>query len=300
MSSADRILRRSPLQTAAGMVNGSRLSALAFHGVDDPENFSWQMDYLVRHYHPVSILEVSSAVAYGRPLPSRSVLVTFDDGHRSVLEHAMPIMAERGIPGVAFVIAGLISTDEDYWWSAVEALVGAGGELASRPDESVTELVRYLKTIDNGDRLAALRELESSAGAPPARRHQLEDSELRILQSAGIDVGNHTWTHPCLNRCDAETTRREIESAHTRLADILGEPPTWFAYPNGDWSFEAEAVLSDLGYSIGFLFDHRPTDLTAEPLRLSRLRVNSDTRPDRFATILSGLHPMNHHARGRN
>lgn len=282
------------------MVNSGRLSVLAFHGVDDPENFSWQMDYLARHYHPVSMIDVNQAVASGEPLPSRSVLVTFDDGYRSVLEQAMPIMTERGIPGVAFVIAGLISTDEDFWWSAVEDLVGAGGQMAERPDDSGPELVRYLKTIDNRDRLAALDELEASAGGPPARRPQLDETDLRTLRSAGIEVGNHTWAHPCLNRCDEETTRREIELAHTRLAAILGEPPTWFAYPNGDWSPEAEAVLFDLGYSIAFLFDHRPTDVTADPLRLSRLRVNSDTLPDRFATILSGLHPMIHHARGRD
>ena len=36
------------------------------------------------------------------------------------------------------------------------------------------------------------------------------------------------------------------------------------------------------------------------PLRLSRVRVNSDTSLDRFAIILSGLHPALHHARGRS
>jgi peptidoglycan/xylan/chitin deacetylase (PgdA/CDA1 family) len=36
-------------------------------------------------------------------LPERSVLVTFDDGDRSVLERALPIMAARGCPGVMFV-----------------------------------------------------------------------------------------------------------------------------------------------------------------------------------------------------
>jgi hypothetical protein len=34
-------------------------------------------------------------------------------------------------------------------------------------------------------------------------------------------------------------------------------------------------------------------------MRLSRLRVNSDTGLDRFALILSGLHPTLHRARGR-
>jgi hypothetical protein len=37
----------------------------------------------------------------------------------------------------------------------------------------------------------------------------------------------------------------------------------------------------------------------ANPLRLSRLRVNSDTSLDRFDTVITGLHPALHHARGR-
>ena len=34
--------------------------------------------------------------------------MTFDDGHRDVLDVAMPMLRERGIPAVAFAVAGLI------------------------------------------------------------------------------------------------------------------------------------------------------------------------------------------------
>jgi len=61
------------------------------------------------------------------------------------------------------------------------------------------------------------------------------------------------------------------------------------------------AAAKRAGYSIGFLFDHRAGPLDPpDAMAISRVRVNSDTNPDRFATIVSGLHPTIHHARGRS
>ena len=83
--------------------------------------------------------------------------------------------------------------------------------------------------------------------------------------------------------------------------DALGHAPRTFAYPNGDWDGRAEEALADAGYEAAFLFDHRANPATPRhPLRISRLRVNSTTSPGRFATIVSGLHPALHRARGRS
>jgi peptidoglycan/xylan/chitin deacetylase (PgdA/CDA1 family) len=51
------------------------------------------------------------AFLHGRGAPARSVLLTFDDGHRSV-EHAADVMERRGIPGVAFAISGALDDRE--------------------------------------------------------------------------------------------------------------------------------------------------------------------------------------------
>ncbi len=299
MSGADRILRWSPMQVVAGSINRARVAVLAYHGVDDPEIFRTQMDRLVRHYRPVEIEELDRCLRNGETPPDRSVVVTFDDGYRSVLDHALPILSERSIPAVAFVIAGLIDTNEDFWWSRVMDLVSAGGVLEGHAGASGEQLVRHLKTVGNDTRLEAIAALEESAGRPAAPRPQLEEKDLLTLEAGGIAVGNHTWSHPCLNRCDLATTRLEIQKSHQRLQGVLGTPPRWFAYPNGDWDQVAEDVITELDYRIAFLFDHRHAQRATNPLRVSRLRVNSDTGIDRFALILSGLHPGLHHIRGR-
>jgi peptidoglycan/xylan/chitin deacetylase (PgdA/CDA1 family) len=70
-----------------------------------PSDFAAQMRWLVRHgYHGVTERQVYGAVVHGRPLPARPVLITFDDGYRDVLVHAVPVLARLHLPATAYVI----------------------------------------------------------------------------------------------------------------------------------------------------------------------------------------------------
>jgi peptidoglycan/xylan/chitin deacetylase (PgdA/CDA1 family) len=296
---ADATLRRSPVQAVFRRRTANRLAVLAYHGVDDPAQLARQLDLLVARARPVDLDTVVGALHEGDPLPERAVLVTFDDGHRSVLELGLPLLRERGVPAVAFVLPGLLGTDRPFWWHETGALVDAGG-LADGWQGDAASVVRRLKQVPDSERRAVLDALRRSATGPGARQPQLRVDELRLLEAGGVEVGNHTWDHPCLDRCTDEVVRAEVRDGHAALTDALGRAPRAFAYPNGNWDPRAEHELRGLGYRAAFLFDHRlATVPAANPLRLSRLRVNSDTSLDRFDTVITGLHPALHHARGR-
>jgi peptidoglycan/xylan/chitin deacetylase (PgdA/CDA1 family) len=295
----DAALRWSPAQAYFRKRAALRLAVLAYHGVDDPGTFDRHLSYLARAATPVSLDEVVDAIAGRRLLPPRSVLVTFDDGHRSVLEYALPLLRERGIPAVAFVVAGLLDTDQPFWWTEVEHLVRAGATAEGHNGLTAGQWVRRLKAVPDVERVRTIEEFRRTARSPAPRQPQLHRSELAELESGGIAVENHTMTHPCLDRCDDDTVRAEVRDAHALLHAALGRPPRAFAYPNGNWDVRAERELMEEGYVAGFLFDHRMSARAPRnPLRISRLRVGTDTRLDRFAAILSGLHPAVHHARG--
>jgi peptidoglycan/xylan/chitin deacetylase (PgdA/CDA1 family) len=297
----DGMLRRSPAQLAFRRLAARRLTVLAYHGVDDPASFRRQLDHLVAVARPVSLEEVVDALARRRPLPPRAVLVTFDDGHRSLLDAGLPLLRERGIPAVAFVVAGLLDTRTPFWWTEVEQLLARGGRAGTDDGLTPAALVKRLKAAPDAERLAAIAELRRTASAPAPPAPQLRREELPLLEAAGIAVENHTWSHPCLPRCDDRKAAAEADDAHRALREALGRPPRAFAYPNGDWDQRTERVLAAAGYAAAFLFDHRVNPaVPRHPLRLSRVRVNSHDRLDRFAILLSGLHPALHHARGRS
>jgi peptidoglycan/xylan/chitin deacetylase (PgdA/CDA1 family) len=292
-------LRYSPAQPFFRWRAADRLSVLAYHGVDRPEPFRQHLRYLRRSSHPVSLPDVLEAMAGRSALPRHAVLVTFDDGDRSVLDVALPLLVEQGIPAVAFVVAGLLDTDEPYWWEEVEALMTAGAAPSGNGGSTAPGVIRALKRVDDEERRATIDDLRAQRPELVIRRPHLRRSELGNLESAGVAVGNHSLTHPCLSRCSDGRLEREIEDGHEILSAALGHHPHVFAYPDGQWDRRAAGVLRRLGYESAFLFDHRPAALpVADAMAVPRLRVGSGASMDRFRTILSGLHPAIHRLRG--
>ncbi|MGW6360517.1 polysaccharide deacetylase family protein [Streptomyces sp. NPDC055092] len=288
----DALLRRSPAQVWFHRRAASRLAVLGYHGVEDPANFEAHLDLLQRRFVPVSLERVEEAAHGGRALPARSVLVTFDDGDHSVYTHALPLLAARGIPAVCFVIPGLVGTAAPFWWDEAEHLVRHSGTTHRVPPTRPEITAHTLKLLSERERQLALAELRATATEPCPRQRQLTTAQLRELEKGGVVVGNHTLTHPCLDRCDDDQVRREVLQAHDRLTELTGRPPTSFAYPNGNVDERAHRFLAQAGYRSGFLYNHRLADPGAcHPLRIDRLMVSSRTSVDRLETILSGLRP---------
>jgi peptidoglycan/xylan/chitin deacetylase (PgdA/CDA1 family) len=91
------------LSRLAGKNAPRRRVILYYHGVDrsQREHFARQMDELVRLTQPISAH--SQPVLNGK---SHYCAVTFDDGFVSVLENALPELAQRRIPATIFVPTG--------------------------------------------------------------------------------------------------------------------------------------------------------------------------------------------------
>jgi peptidoglycan/xylan/chitin deacetylase (PgdA/CDA1 family) len=296
---ADAVLAWSPLQPIAQVLNLNRLRVFAYHGVDDPEAFSRHLDYIAHGTHPVALRTVIGALHQGVRLPDRAALLTFDDGDRSVIQVALPMLVERQIPAVAFVISGLIGTDEPFWWNEVEELTRAGAEIPDLPPASEAA-IGILKRLPDERRVALIEMLRSQRPELSPSGDQLTSSDLQQLVSMGVDVASHGLTHAVLPQCTDEVVEREVVEAHQRLSQALGSAPLAFAYPGGEWDPRAESLLRTLGYEAAFLFDHRMTPVPSrDPLRLSRLRVGASDSVNRLRIVTSGLHPAVHRLRGQ-
>lgn len=90
------------------------MTILCYHGVDPtwrsplavtPEAFDAQCSWLVEHR---KVLDLDTAVERldrtGR-LPRGSTAITFDDGFRNVVEHALPVLRRHRLPATVFVVA---------------------------------------------------------------------------------------------------------------------------------------------------------------------------------------------------
>jgi peptidoglycan/xylan/chitin deacetylase (PgdA/CDA1 family) len=65
------------------------------------------------------------------PKPEHALVITFDDGHISNHDLALPIMLECGLKATFFITAGRIGTDETMNWEQIRHLHRAGMEIGS-------------------------------------------------------------------------------------------------------------------------------------------------------------------------
>jgi peptidoglycan/xylan/chitin deacetylase (PgdA/CDA1 family) len=92
-----------------------RIPILMYHSVEDdfasacvrPANFEEQVAYLHKAgYRAVDLDAVYFHITEGRPLPSKPIVISFDDGYRDNLENAYPVLKRYGMSATIFLPTG--------------------------------------------------------------------------------------------------------------------------------------------------------------------------------------------------
>lgn len=93
----------------------SRLPILTFHAIDHepavyslaPQIFRHGMRQLHAHgYTTIDLTEVVDLLRSGRPFPSKTVAITFDDGYWSFYVEAFPVLQQYGMTATVFIATG--------------------------------------------------------------------------------------------------------------------------------------------------------------------------------------------------
>jgi poly-beta-1,6-N-acetyl-D-glucosamine N-deacetylase len=123
--------------------DNGQLVALSYHIVfaDElspaisPNPFSVTASQLASHlstlrtmgFRSVRLADVIRARRLGRPMPAKSVLLTFDDGSAGQWTHADAVLRRFGFSAVTFLITGYVGTAPEFLtWNEVRAMVASG------------------------------------------------------------------------------------------------------------------------------------------------------------------------------
>jgi peptidoglycan/xylan/chitin deacetylase (PgdA/CDA1 family) len=159
---------------------------LVYHWVHDGERaqFARQLAWLARAFEPVPFTEAVARVREGR-VGGRELAITFDDGFRSGLANAAPLLAEHGFRACYFVITELVSAPPDVVarvcrerlhlprpleplsWDEVARLVELGHEVGAHT-RTHPELVGLEGERLAGEVAGSRADLAARLGAPPA------------------------------------------------------------------------------------------------------------------------------------
>lgn len=261
-------------------LNKNPLRVLAYHTVPDSHQFEKQIKYLKSKYNLIDIDQLSNHLYKSIALPENPLLITFDDGDVSVIEKGLPVLKRYRIPSVLFVITGLIDSSNAFWWKRVEEVFKEEGKTYLEARQQV----RQLKNISNREREDYLDKLNQINSL------QLTINQLKEMEKEGISIANHTHTHPMINKCTNAEIEKELDLARSKFEEWALNGYSVFAYPNGNWDNRTENILKKKGIKMAFLFDHRINKKPINPLRISRIMVDTNTELNEFKAKVSGVH----------
>ena len=96
------------------------------------DEFRRQLDHLAAEgFTTIPMADLVRWQAGEGELPEKPILLSFDDGHRSNAELALPELRQRGQKAILFVTAGRVGTDAWLTWAQLRALLDAGMEVGS-------------------------------------------------------------------------------------------------------------------------------------------------------------------------
>lgn len=97
--------------------------------------------------------------------------------------------------------------------------------------------------------------------------------EMRLMQSAGMDIQSHTLSHPDLTRLDDAALAAELRQSKHIIEQSLGTPVTSLAYPYGLYNRRVEDAARAAGYRLAVTTDPGVTQKPSERYRLRRIYI---------------------------
>ena len=92
------------------------------------------------------------------------------------------------------------------------------------------------------------------------------------LQSSGHEVGNHTASHPHLNRLDFSGQASQIGRCHDAMISH-GLRAESFCYPYGGLNEDSQRAVAQVGYRVGLALGKRSPRASDSPIALPRIVV---------------------------
>ncbi len=234
---------------------------LLFHSVDDrdilslrdlgnirPEVLDKAIAALKKEFDIISLEDAVGCVSGGRRGPGRPLSITFDDGSKSYVSHAVPILESHGAPSTCFLITDCVDDRTVYWRYLYNYCVHAG--LGRQLEEFIREeydvpaaeggVIRF--TRNNFSKEATEHLVEKIMGSMVSEREYREREGRLFLYSDDIDglkgnplvnFGVHTRSHPVMMGLSDEEIRDEISDSIEFYGREIGGGVPMFSIPFG-------------------------------------------------------------------
>jgi len=194
------------------------------------QQFETDLDYLLKHFEAVTLLDVIHHQKNKIPFKKTSFLLTFDDGLRQVYDVVAPLLLRKGVPAALFLNPafidnkvlfhdlkkGLILHHLDSHPIHTEILQKAS-EISGSKIHTLQQLKKAVRSINyltrsRADEMAALLNIDFDEFRKKERPFMTAE-QISELVRKGFEVGAHSVDHPLFSLISVEEQiRQTIES----------------------------------------------------------------------------------------
>ncbi|MCB1954788.1 MAG: polysaccharide deacetylase family protein [Rhodocyclaceae bacterium] len=91
------------------------------------ERFAEQMAWLAANdYRVIPLSDLEAFLAGKQALPERAVVITIDDGYKTVYQYAYPTLKKYGFPATVFLYTDFVGAGDALSWAQMKEMVGSG------------------------------------------------------------------------------------------------------------------------------------------------------------------------------
>jgi peptidoglycan/xylan/chitin deacetylase (PgdA/CDA1 family) len=295
------LLRRKAVEAGLlGIGGAGKARVLMYHGIGEPgcnkvnirhigvDVFEHHLQLFREHFHVVPL----AAIFRGERHPKKlTVALTFDDGSRNNLTHALPLLEKYTTPASFFITGANPLGLRILWGDLLDLSAHVGAEdhvhvdgrswhLEGGQYRSQDELLRnYIK--DRGiwtpkqqlyDQLA--HQLDGAFQPLRMFWELLTDAEIqRMALHPLVTIGSHGWWHNNMGNIPLADAIDEVGNSKAYLEQLIGKRIDSIAWPDGSYSVQLADAVKALGVTQQLAVSYlQPTD-AANPRLLDRYGV---------------------------
>jgi peptidoglycan/xylan/chitin deacetylase (PgdA/CDA1 family) len=268
--------------------------------------FSADLDFLLKHYKPVTPADIIKSIEQNNALPKKSFLISFDDGFREVYDIIAPILEQKGVPALFFINPAFIDNKVLFYRCKISLLIH---ELLKHKQESafatifydtlevqkksIDEIIISLKKLDQNtagilDELATKIDF-SFEQYLTTQQPFLTQQQLISLHNRGFFIGGHSMTHPYYNKLLLQEQVAQTTASCNFVNELLSVNNSCFSFPHTDVGI-SQHFFENVQSSIPLFFgiQNQKEELENKVLH----RFNAERPEVNFADQVKGLSIM--------
>lgn len=209
------------------------------------KQFSADIDYLLKHFLPVSMSEYLNGKVPADPSRPPMVL-SFDDGLVQCYNEVMPILIAKGVPATFFLNNAFIDNHSMFFRFKVSLLIEALNEVSDHEKERAANIL-HCRPAEIKKRLLGVTYVEREITDQVAdlwgysfseymRNHPvyLSSIHIRRMIEEGFEFGSHGIDHPLFSLLKERSAIDHISESVEDLSERYDLSYKYFAFPFTD------------------------------------------------------------------